>query len=49
MKKTTNQPLLESDKQSKPMPGEVSPEEAQQKARVFATQEKARLKFRKNK
>ena len=49
MKKTTTQPLLETDKQSKPMPGEASPEEALQKARVFATHEKARLKLRKNK
>jgi hypothetical protein len=40
-------PLLESDKQSKPMPGEVSPEDASKKARLFAAQEKSKLKSKK--
>lgn len=33
-------PLLECEKQTQPLPGEVSPEEARSKAMLFAVQEK---------
>jgi len=45
--KKINFPLTDEEKQTKPMPDEVSPEEAFAKARAFATQEKSKLK-RKN-
>lgn len=38
-----NQPLTEEEKQTQPMPGEVSPEDAAKKAREFAVRELARL------
>jgi hypothetical protein len=38
-----NQPLTEEEKQNKPMPGEVAPNDAARKARAFAIQEKAKL------
>ena len=40
-------PLTEEEKQTKPMPGEVSPENAAAKAREFAVQEKAKLRNKK--
>jgi hypothetical protein len=42
-------PLLESDKQTKPMPGEAAPEDVAKKARLFAAQEKLKLKSKKTK
>ena len=42
----SNRPLTEEKKQRKPMPGEISPEDAAAKAREFAAQEKARLQKR---
>ena len=49
MTKKTSRPLLDHEKQTKPMPGEVSPEEAFRKAHIFAAQEKARTKTLKEK
>jgi len=45
--KKINPPLTEQEKQTKPMPGETSPEDALARARAFAVQEKAKLKSRK--
>jgi hypothetical protein len=42
-----NRPLTEEEKQKIPMPGEVSPKDAAQKAREYATQEKAKLRNKK--
>jgi len=42
MMKKTNRPLSDHEKQTTPMPGEVSLEEAQRQAHKFAAQEKAR-------
>lgn len=42
MKKVNNPPLLESDKQRKPLEGETTPDSARAKAAAFAAQEKAR-------
>jgi len=44
MTKNVNPPLSEQEKQTKPMTGETDPKDAFIKARMFASQEKARLK-----
>jgi len=44
MMKKINRPLLEHEKQTTPLTGEVSPEQARIKAMAFAVQERARLK-----
>ncbi len=43
MKKTIKPPMLDSEKQVKPMVGETSPEEAKLKGAMFAAQERARI------
>lgn len=45
--KSTDLPLTEKEKQTKPLLGETSPEEASVKARTFAGQERSKLKNRK--
>ena len=47
MKKTNNKPMLDHEKQSQPLAGETSPEEAILKANIFAEQEKKQLKVKK--
>lgn len=47
-KKKSNLPLLESDKQTKPLSGEVSTKDARAKAALFAAQEKALISSGKN-
>jgi hypothetical protein len=42
-----NRPLTEEEKQTKPLPGEVSPQDATAKAREFAVQERAKLRNKK--
>lgn len=44
MTKKTNRPLLDHEKQTMPLAGEVSLEEARTKAIVFAVMEKTRIK-----
>lgn len=44
MTKKTKRPLLDHEKQTSPMPGEVSLEEARIKAMVFSVQEKSLIK-----
>lgn len=40
--KKNNRPVTDHEKQFQPMPGEVTPDEAQRRANLFAAQEKAR-------
>lgn len=47
--KTTTKPLLDREKQTQPMPGEATPENATQKTKIFSTQEKVRMKALKGK
>jgi hypothetical protein len=47
MKKKNNVPMLEEEKQTTPMPGEIDPKDAYIKAREFASKEKASLKRKK--
>ena len=49
MKKKTTRPMFETEKQTTPLAGETSPEEASVKARVFASQIKNRMKNKKTK
>lgn len=42
--KKNSQPMLDTDKQTKPMDGEVSPENARAKAVIFSAKEKAVVK-----
>lgn len=43
MKKTSNKPMLDHEKQSQPLAGETSPEEAFHKANIYAELEKKQL------
>jgi len=49
MKKTNNKPMLDHEKQSQPLAGETSPEEALLKANIFAELEKKQLETKKTK
>lgn len=49
MKKTNNKPMLDHEKQSQPLAGETSPEEALLKANIFAELEKKQLEAKKPK
>ena len=44
MTKKTTKPIFETDKQTMPLTGEVTPENARPKGIIFATQIKARMK-----
>jgi len=44
-----SRPISEQEKQTKPLPGEISPEEAIAKAQVFASQEKVKMNSAKGK
>lgn len=49
VEKKTSKPLTDHEKQIRPMPGEVSPERAHQRARAFAARERNLIKSKKHK